>query len=94
MQCIVKYCKNHSSQGRFIGDLCAPCHEYVTLGRGIHSQAFRNTQAEVLKEREACAKVCDDLSDRDYGPYNLEAEERDSDASMQCAQMIRLRNGK
>lgn len=43
-------------------------------------------------EREECAKVCDDLSDRDYGPYGQDAEDRDSDASMQCAQMIRLRS--
>jgi hypothetical protein len=26
----------------FVGDLCAPCHEFVATGRGIHSQAYRN----------------------------------------------------
>ena len=28
--CIVRDCVNHRHQGRFIGDLCAPCHAYIT----------------------------------------------------------------
>ena len=31
--CIVHGCVNHRHQGRFIGDLCAPCHAYITSGR-------------------------------------------------------------
>lgn len=41
-KCIVKDCQNHKSQGRFIGDLCTPCHEFITTGKGTHSQAYRN----------------------------------------------------
>lgn len=29
-KCLVKGCENHSNQGTFIGDLCAPCHHYLT----------------------------------------------------------------
>ena len=32
-RCIVHGCVNHRHQGRFIGDLCAPCHAYITSGR-------------------------------------------------------------
>jgi len=32
-RCIVRGCENHKHQGRFVGDLCAPCHEYITIGR-------------------------------------------------------------
>jgi hypothetical protein len=31
-KCIVKGCDNHNVQGRFIGDLCAPCHSMLTTG--------------------------------------------------------------
>lgn len=31
-KCIVKGCGNHKHQGKFIGDLCAPCHQYLTSG--------------------------------------------------------------
>lgn len=45
----------------------------------------------IAEEREACAKVCDALSDRDYGPYGEDAEARDSVACEQCAAAIRAR---
>jgi len=32
-RCIVNGCANQRHQGRFIGDLCAPCHTYITTGR-------------------------------------------------------------
>ena len=47
-KCIVMNCANHSDEGEFVGDLCSPCHEFVTSGRGVHSQAYRN---ELVKER-------------------------------------------
>ncbi len=42
MKCIVKDCKNHTHQGTFVGELCAPCHEFITTGEGLYSQAYRN----------------------------------------------------
>lgn len=31
-KCLVRDCPNYSNQGRFIGDLCAPCHEAISKG--------------------------------------------------------------
>jgi hypothetical protein len=42
-QCIVRGCPNMSDQGTFVGDLCAPCHTFVTTGEGRYSQAYRNS---------------------------------------------------
>ncbi len=44
MRCIVKDCKNHEHEGKFIGSLCFPCYTYITKGEGKYSQAFRNAQ--------------------------------------------------
>ena len=43
-KCIVMDCVNHTDEGEFIGDLCAPCHRFVTSGAGVHSQAYRNAK--------------------------------------------------
>jgi len=61
MKCIVKDCENHTHQGKFVGELCSPCHEFITEGKGKHSQVFRNT---VVVEREECVK---DVSNALYG---------------------------
>ena len=37
---------NQKHEGQFIGELCSPCHEFVTTGNGVYSQASRNTQRE------------------------------------------------
>jgi hypothetical protein len=60
-KCIVKDCSNLKydsnyphltfAHGEFTGDLCSPCHEYITTLSGKHSQAYRNaltTAAAVL----------------------------------------------
>ena len=44
--CIVKGCSNHRGEGLFIGELCSPCHTFITTGEGKHSQAYRNSQRE------------------------------------------------
>ena len=45
-KCIVKDCENHADQGAFTGDLCNPCHAFITEGSGFHSQAYRNAKRE------------------------------------------------
>lgn len=48
-RCIVKDCTNSShpeTGGEFIGDLCSPCHQYITTGEGVWSQAYRNAKGE------------------------------------------------
>ena len=42
--CIVRGCHVHEDEEDFVGDLCAPCHEFVATGRGIHSQSYRNAR--------------------------------------------------
>ena len=42
-KCIVLGCENWTDQGAFKGDLCCPCHRFVTAGEGQYSQAYRNS---------------------------------------------------
>ncbi len=44
MKCIVKDCINQTHEGQFVGELCAPCHKFVTTGNDVHSQDYRNAQ--------------------------------------------------
>jgi hypothetical protein len=45
-KCIVKDCENHTHEGRFVGDLCSPCHAFITTGEGGQSQAYRNAELQ------------------------------------------------
>jgi len=58
MKCHVKDCENHDYQGLFIGIVCSPCYEFLSVGRGKTSQLYRNT---IEAEREACANACNEL---------------------------------
>jgi hypothetical protein len=45
-RCIAFECKNYRDEGEFKGDLCTPCHHFITHG-GLgdvsnHSQVYRN----------------------------------------------------
>jgi hypothetical protein len=46
VKCIVEDCENHRHEGGFVGNLCIPCHEFITTGEGVYSQAYRNTKRE------------------------------------------------
>jgi len=46
MKCTVKDCENHFNEGKFKGDICYPCHAFITNGEGVHSQVYRNTKRE------------------------------------------------
>jgi nitrate reductase gamma subunit len=50
MKCIVLNCENESHQGKFTGELCNPCHEFITTNKGKFSQAYRNTMRELTDE--------------------------------------------
>ena len=70
--CIVKDCENHKHQGHFVGDLCSPCHAFITRNEGKYSQAYRNAQREwqglTDKERNDClveADPCEALLDHE-----------------------------
>ena len=47
-QCLTLNCTNHVGEGMFVGDLCSPCHEYLTTMRGKNSQLYRNTSQKNL----------------------------------------------
>jgi len=50
-KCIIDNCTNTSDQGKFIGEYCSPCHEYITQKKGIYSQAYRNSNSLEPKEQ-------------------------------------------
>lgn len=39
-KCIVKGCTNQKNEGQFIGDLCFPCHQYLTTGEVGPTDSF------------------------------------------------------
>ena len=61
MKCIVKDCANHMHGGRFVGELCTPCHTFITTGEGTYSQAYRNSQRQWvgLTDDEITELFCD-----------------------------------
>ena len=52
INCSTHDCKNKSNLGKFIGDLCYPCYEFITKGKGVHSQAYKNTLKLKNKDTE------------------------------------------
>jgi hypothetical protein len=69
-KCIVFGCLNHKDEGTFVGNLCGPCHHFITTGKGDavgSSQIYRNA-VSCFVERLAgklstflLAKACDIL---------------------------------
>lgn len=49
-RCIVVNCTNRNDEGTFVGTLCAPCHGFITTGKGRYSQMYRNSLGIVLRE--------------------------------------------
>ena len=39
-KCIVLGCTNHQGEGRFVGELCAPCYTMLTQGKKMPSDAW------------------------------------------------------
>ena len=67
IKCIVKDCENHKHEGGFTGDLCNPCYEFITTGKGIYSQAYRNTKTKPLSDEEILT-IADKCGLVDYRP--------------------------
>ena len=51
-KCMVQGCENHKHEGSFNGDVCSPCYQFIVHGKGIHSQAYRNTHPAELTDEE------------------------------------------
>jgi hypothetical protein len=79
-KCAVKDCENHSHQGKFVGLLCSPCHNFIAGDGGLYSQAYRNSRsmidAAIVAERMAveqkqlaCAEVCREIAGDKWALY-------------------------
>ena len=65
-KCIMKGCKNHTNEGKFVGDLCAPCHSLITTGKieGYGCGVFGATIIENESLKEQLSKmILKELSD-------------------------------
>jgi hypothetical protein len=51
-KCIVFGCSNRKGEGTFIGDLCAPCHKYITTGEIGHANSFLGKLSRIKKSIE------------------------------------------
>jgi hypothetical protein len=81
VKCIVKDCENHSNEGEFNGDLCYPCHAFITNGEGVYSQVYRNTKREWVVEA-AGEKIKQALSS--YRMHGMEDEDGDGYQLVDC----------
>lgn len=61
-KCIVKGCQNHRHEGRFVGDLCAPCHAMLTEGKYIASTAWFASEGLRAQHADALAVMADYLA--------------------------------
>ena len=62
-KCIVKGCANKNGEGRFVGNLCAPCHTMLTDGHIGHSSAWFVVEIAKLRNNiQAIKDVVDDSS--------------------------------
>jgi hypothetical protein len=60
-KCLTKGCGNHRHQGKFIGDLCAPCNSYITTGNVGPTESFLG---DLQRERdEAIAEATNAVND-------------------------------
>ena len=61
-KCIAKGCQNHRSGGKFIGDLCNPCHSMLTEGRLIPSEAWFAKESRLAQHAQVVSAVGDYLT--------------------------------
>jgi len=55
-KCLTKGCENHRHQGKFIGDLCAPCNSYITTGNVGPTESFIG---DLQRERDEARKLAE-----------------------------------
>lgn len=49
VKCTVENCPNMTHEGEFIHSICAPCWEFLGHGRGVTSQAYRNSREKFIQ---------------------------------------------
>ena len=75
-KCLVAGCTNHKNEGKFIGDLCSPCHTMLMLGKKMPSEAWFAKQWVSLTDEEVLL-IYRDQSNQDFqmrlDPFKLYA---------------------
>jgi hypothetical protein len=70
-KCIVHGCSNHADQGRFVGEMCSPCHTMITTGKVMPTDSFLNQitslEADNEKLKNILRLVCVSLKLIDVG---------------------------
>jgi hypothetical protein len=56
-KCIVHGCSNHTSQGRFVGEMCGPCHTMITTGKMMPTDSFLNQITSLELENEKLENI-------------------------------------
>lgn len=68
-KCIVKRCVNHKNQGKFIGDICVPCHETLITGKISPSTTFIY---DLFSSLNYCKRRIEDLEQEVKDVTNLD----------------------
>ena len=56
-KCIILGCTNHKLQGRFIGNLCGPCHDMLVSGEPKFGQTFVHEMRERVEVLEVALRA-------------------------------------
>ena len=59
-KCLVMGCTNHQGEGRFVGELCAPCHTMLTQGKKTPSNAWFAKEWVGLADEEVSEYLADE----------------------------------
>lgn len=82
-KCIVYGCQNHKGEGGFVGDICRPCYEIITKGRGSPTAAFLGQCRQQVDETvvgrvlvELTRELREDITKKGTGAFATMAETR------------------
>ncbi len=56
-KCIVHGCSNHADQGRFVGEMCSPCHTMITTGKVMPTDSFLNQITSLEADNEKLKNI-------------------------------------
>ena len=72
-KCIVHGCSNHADQGRFVGEMCSPCHTMITTGKVMPTDSFLNQITSLEAEITRLTSERDELRELLAGTYAYDA---------------------
>ena len=79
-KCIVHGCSNRADQGRFVGEMCSPCHTMITTGKVMPTDSFLNQITSLEAENEKLKNILRKAFPEKSGHFFIcgEAGEKDS----------------